>query len=112
LEDRTVPASRSYSSYLPGPAYAITVDSAGEAFVTGAYNGSAYVARLNAAGTGVLYLTSLGSSGSSTAGGITLDSAGNAYVVGWTTSTNFPTTSNAAFKASAAFRGAIPRLAL
>jgi hypothetical protein len=109
LEDRLVPASLSYSSYLPGPAYAVAVNSAGEAFVTGATStnaygtGSAYVARLNAAGTGVAYLTYLGGSGYSTAGGIALDGAGNAYVVGWTNSTTFPTTSNAAFSASAAF---------
>jgi hypothetical protein len=109
LEDRLVPASLSYASYLPGPAYAIAVDSAGEAFVAGATSpnvygtGPAYVARLNAAGTGVAYLTYLSSTGYSTAGGIALDSAGDAYVIGWTNSTTFPTTANAAFPASAAF---------
>src|SRR5438132_135998 len=96
LEDRTVPAALSYSSYLPGPAFAIAVDSAGEAFVAGTTSldifsgsGSAYVAKLNA--TGLLYLTYLGSNGHNMAGGIALDSAGNAYVSGWTSSTNFPT---------------------
>jgi hypothetical protein len=114
LEDRCLLSgapSVAYSSYLPAPAFAVAVDSAGEAFVTGATstaaagnpnppgNSSAYVARLNAAGTGLLYLTYLGSNGYSTAGGIALDSAGDAYVVGWTTSTTFPTTANAAYPA-------------
>src|SRR4029077_7547340 len=58
LEDRcllSVP-SLSFSSYLPGAAYAVAVDGAGEAFVAGTGgNGLAYVARLNASGTAPAY---------------------------------------------------------
>jgi hypothetical protein len=106
LENRRVPASLSYSSYLPSTAYAIAVDSSGEAFMAGsATNGGAYVARLNSSGTALAYLTDLGSGGSSNATGIALDSLGDAYVTGWTNSNSYPTTGNAAFQSGAAFPG-------
>src|SRR5580704_13662061 len=83
LEDRCLLSAPSlgYSSYLPATAYAVAVDSAGEAFVAG--NG--YVAKLNAAGTAAAYVTSLTGSGNVT--GIALDSSGDAYVTGYTGST-------------------------
>jgi len=60
--------------------------SAPDAFVTG----------FAAVGTNLalLYSTFLGSSNAEQAAGIAADAAGNAYVVGWTTSTNFPSTTN------------------
>jgi hypothetical protein len=98
-------------------AQAIAVDSSGEAYVTGytwssdfpvsdtafqsrfagsATVSNAFVTRLNAAGTGLVYSTYLGGSGSSTTGdygnGIVLDSAGDAFVAGTTSSSNFPVT--------------------
>ncbi len=91
LEDRAVPAALTYSTYLPGTAYASAVDSAGDIYVTGSGD---FVAKLNPTGTTVLYSTTLGSGGTAPAGiGIAVDSAGDAYVIG--TSTGVPTTPNA-----------------
>jgi hypothetical protein len=103
-----------YSTYLGGnnrdDGYGIAVDSAGNAYVTGitqstnfpttsgafqvAFGGGtddAFVTKLNATGTSLLYSTYLGGSGSDEGlGNIVVDGAGNAYVTGWVTSTNFP----------------------
>jgi hypothetical protein len=51
----------------------------------------AFVTKLNATGTALVYSTYLGGSGLDGASGIALDSSGNAYVTGWTRSTDFPT---------------------
>ncbi len=101
-----------YSTYLGGTgddeAHAVAVDAAGNAYVTGftasanfptvgpnqATNGGgedAFVAKLNAAGSALVYSTYLGGSSDDEAYGVAVDGAGNAYVVGWTLSTNFPT---------------------
>jgi len=93
-----------YSTFLGGTssdyAYGVTVDSAGNAFITGSTNSSGFpttagaydtqpnggaagfVTRLNAAGTALLYSTFLGSSSSDHAYGIAATDAGRAYVVG------------------------------
>lgn len=55
----------------------------------------AFVAKLNSAGTALVYATYLGGSSYDGAGSIGVDSAGSAYVTGITDSTNFPTTANA-----------------
>ena len=100
-----------YSTYLGGIGsdygYGIAVDSSGNAYVTGfaswdfptanpvpaAYGGGgdAFVLKLNASGSALLYSTHLGGSDSDLGSGIAVDSAGNAYVTGYTWSTNFPT---------------------
>ena len=51
----------------------------------------AFVAKLNPAGTALVYSTYLGGSSVDYGYGIAVDSAGNAYVVGNTASTDFPT---------------------
>ena len=52
--------------------------------------------KLNPTGTGLLYSTYLGGSGSDDRGyGIAVDTSGNAYVTGRTDSTNFPDTAGA-----------------
>jgi uncharacterized repeat protein (TIGR01451 family) len=109
-----------FSTYLGGSAYAngqgITLDSAGNAYVTGDtgavdfpttagafqrnYNGTsgspnAFVSKLNPSGSALVYSTYLGGGGVDHAVAISVDSAGNAYVTGNTTSTNFPTTAGA-----------------
>ena len=100
-----------YSTYLGGSkfdsAFGIAVDSTGHAYVTGQTSSSnfpkttsrvfagvddVFVAKLNAAGTGLLYSTYLGGSGNDKGSAIGVDGFGNAYVTGTTSSLNFPTT--------------------
>jgi hypothetical protein len=107
-----------YSTYLGGTGAddgnAIAVDASGSAYVAGntnstdfplvnpfqstnyaSANGSttptAFVAKLNAQGTGLKYSSYLGGSGGDVANGIAVDNAGEAFVTGWTASTDFPT---------------------
>ena len=103
-----------YSTYLGGSGYenvyGIAVDGSGAAYVTGyttstnfpmqsPFQGSsagtpdAFVAKLNATGSGLIYSTYLGGSGTDLGFGIAVDGSGAAYVTGSTTSTNFPTQS-------------------
>jgi hypothetical protein len=105
-----------YSTFLSGSSGSvgegIAVDAAGSAYVTGeggpsfpttpgafqtTYGGNldAFVTRLNATGTGVVYSTFVGGSSEDRGDGIALDAAGNAYVTGQTSSGNFPTTPGA-----------------
>jgi hypothetical protein len=51
----------------------------------------AFVAKLNAAGSALVYSTYLGGNSLDYGFGIAVDSAGNAYVRGWTESPDFPT---------------------
>ncbi len=106
-----------YAGYIGGSGsdvgYGIAVDSAGNAYVTGytasteasfpvtvgpdqTFNGDvdAFVAKVNAAGTALVYAGYIGGSGYEQGNGIAVDSAGNAYVVGDTRSTeeSFPVT--------------------
>ena len=99
-----------YSTYLGGgcddSARDIAVDAAGNAFVTGRFNGGlcyaesvgALVAKLDPAG-GLVYASVLGGSlaDSSVGQAIAVDAAGHAYVTGITTSAShdFPTTPGA-----------------
>jgi hypothetical protein len=55
----------------------------------------AFVAKISADGSTLLYSTYLGGEERDVANGIAVDNFGNAYVVGATTSTLFPTTTNA-----------------
>jgi uncharacterized protein (TIGR03437 family) len=57
--------------------------------------GDAFVAKLNPAGTALVYATYLGGSGDDFATSIAVDASGNAYVVGATQSANFPTSTGA-----------------
>jgi hypothetical protein len=105
-----------YSTYLGGSgqdqAYGIAADSAGNAYVTGGTNSTdfpvtpgafqtvchgfdAFVAKLNASGSALVYSTYLGGSGGDGGSGIAVDSAGNVYVTGGTSSTDFPVTPGA-----------------
>jgi hypothetical protein len=103
-----------YSTYLGGgSSTAIAVDSSGNAYVTGstsstsfpstagafqttpAGQGDAFVMKLLPGGSGLAYSTFLGGNATDVANGIAVDSSGNAYVTGFTTSTNWPTTSGA-----------------
>ncbi len=101
-----------YSTYLGGSGHdsgnAIAVDAAGNAYIAGdtystnlpvmnALQGSnsgrqdAFVAKLNATGSSLVWSTYLGGYGDERAAALALDLAGNVYLTGGTTSTNFPT---------------------
>ena len=110
----------SYSTYLGGtsdehnPRVSIAVDGAGNAYITGDTDSTAFpttagafqtangggfsdavVTKLNAAGSSLVYSTYIGGSGSEFPGDIAVDTAGNAYITGITDSPDFPTTSGA-----------------
>jgi hypothetical protein len=100
-----------YSTYLGGSdfdwANGIAVDSQGNAYVTGQAESSdfptvnalqpssgggfdAFITKINAGGSGIVYSTYLGGSGTDGGIGIAVDSAQNAYVTGFSASSNFP----------------------
>jgi len=109
-----------YSTYLGGSsngatARGVAIDSGGNAYITGSTtsvdfpttagafqtvnvtggrgNGVAFVSKINATGTALVYSTYLGgTSTEDSANGIAVDAAGNAYVTGITASGDFPTT--------------------
>lgn len=54
-----------------------------------------FVFKLNSTASSLIYSTFFGGSGNDYGQSLGIDSSGNAYVVGYTTSTNFPTTSGA-----------------
>lgn len=101
-----------FSTYLGGSnsdqALGVTLDAAGNVYVTGSTQSSdfplqsaaqvtlggssdAFVTELNPAGNQYVYSTFLGGSASDQANGIAVDSTGAAYVAGVTSSNNFPT---------------------
>jgi hypothetical protein len=118
-----------YSTYLGGSGgdsgNAIAVDAAGEAYVVGQAGSAdfpvtpgafqttnlfsnAFITKLNATGTALVYSTYLGGSGGlvnfsptllqsagDQANGLAVDSSGNVYVAGSTASSNFPVTQDA-----------------
>jgi len=101
-----------YSTFLGGSGFewfagGIAVDDAGNTYVSGmtdstdfpvrnpiqpAYAGlrDAFVTKINAAGSDLVYSTYLGGSAYDAGDGIAVDAAGNAYVSGRTESTDFP----------------------
>ena len=111
-----------YATYLGGSEkdviHVIAVDRNGYAYVTGVTRSNdfpatseafqatlsgeqdAFVAKLDTRGTGLVYATYLGGSGSEAGHGIAVDENGNAWVTGWTTSSDFPLVPNALRKAS------------
>jgi hypothetical protein len=98
-----------YSACISGgTADAIAVDSFGNAYVTGYTassalttvnplqaslhgNQNAFVSKMNASGSALVYSTYLGGSDTDGASAIAVDSFGNAYVAGYTNSADFPT---------------------
>jgi hypothetical protein len=104
-------ASLVYSTYLGGTstdqAEGLAVDASGNAYVTGSTSSAdfptanpfqpvlaiedAFVAKLNAAGSTLLYSTYLGGSSDDNGAAIAVDASGSAYVTGYTSSTDFPT---------------------
>jgi hypothetical protein len=107
-----------YSTFLGGSGNGfgngIAVDASGSAYVTGAIDSSgfpitpgavqatygggeydAYLSKLDAAGSVLVYSTYLGGSGWDLGRGIAVDASGNVYVTGVTESSNFLTTPGA-----------------
>ena len=106
-----------YSTYIGGSnddiGNSIAVDSAGNAYITGITKsadfptaspinkdysggsnyGDAFVAKINASGSALVYSTYLGGSNDDIGNGIAVDSLGNAYITGMTKSDDFPTAS-------------------
>jgi hypothetical protein len=76
-----------FSSNFPTTTGALQTSSGGGA--------DAFVSKLNATGTALLYSTFLGGSSTDQGTGIAVDGSGNAYVTGFTLSSNFPTTTGA-----------------
>ena len=102
-----------YSTYLSGSVkdklHGLAVDPNGNAYVTGGTQSSdfpatsgafqttlagpsnAFVSKLNATGSALVYSTFLGGSAGDAASSIAIDSSGDAYITGGATSHNFPT---------------------
>ncbi len=115
----TVAGTRAYSTYLGGTGdelgEAIAVDAAGNAYVSmrtastnfpvtaGAFdtsynggNSDVGVAKINPAGSALVYATYLGGSNVEASAGLRIDAGGCVFVAGSTQSTNFPTIAGAA----------------
>lgn len=101
-----------FATYIGGAgndsAYGIALDSSGNIFIAGSTHSTdlpvnhafqstllgsedAFLSKLNANGTQLLYSTYLGGSGFDSARGLVLDTSGRALVTGVTNSPNFPT---------------------
>src|SRR4029450_11335585 len=112
----------SYSTFLGGngvdDARSIATDSTGSVYITGSTTSTnfpgvgaiqsfpcnldtfvdtsdAFVMKLNASGTALLYSTYLGGADDDVSNNIAVDAAGNAIIAGWTASLSFPTTAGA-----------------
>ena len=107
-----------YSSYVGGSEFeggvGIAVDGAGSAYVTGITHSpdfpttvgaaqptsgggpsDAFVTKLNATGSALVFSTYLGGSATEVGDGIAVDELGNAFAMGHTYSPDFPTTAGA-----------------
>ena len=112
-----------YSTFLGGSDWevglSIALDSSNRAYVTGETNSTsfpvtagafnrthgggganvdAFVTKLNATGTGLVYSTFLGGGNMEQGNSIKVDSSGDAFVAGRTSSTDFPVTPDARFR--------------
>ncbi|MGO8836867.1 MAG: beta strand repeat-containing protein [Limisphaerales bacterium] len=83
--------------YTNGPDFS-TLGAFQTNYAGGKLTGDAFVAKLNNAGTNIIYLTYLGGSADDGAFSLALDAAGDVYVTGFTDSPDFPTTTNAPYR--------------
>ena len=106
-----------YSTYLGGDGNdegnAIAIDASGDAFITGSASSddfpttagafqttlqgetNAFVTKLSADGSALIYSTYIGGDGDDAGNGIAVNAAGDAYITGTSGSDQFPTTANA-----------------
>jgi hypothetical protein len=115
----TYPGGSAADGDFDGGGGNIAIDAAGNAYVTGhttasdfpttqgAFQtvcggcspagvvGDAFVTKLNLTGSALVYSTFLGGGSDEGGNGIAIDASGNAYISGSTTSSNFPTTTDA-----------------
>jgi len=105
-----------YSTYLGGSSRdgshgVIAVDDSGNAYISGGTEsndfptasaiyerhaggtGDAFITKIDASGSSLIYSTYLGGSGFDRVNGIAVDTGGSAYIAGFTNSTDFPTVS-------------------
>ena len=73
-------------------------------FNGGKFNGDGFVAKLSNDASNLVYFTYIGGSEDDGVLDLALDTSGNPYITGFTDSTNFPTTANAAFPRIRGFR--------
>ena len=96
---RSKNSAASWSHVGPGrnqiTALAVDPTSAGEVYAAAPVYYDAFVAKINPAGSELVYSTFLGGTYSDSAYGIALDSGGDVFVAGATQSPDFPTTSGA-----------------
>src|SRR5262249_31086635 len=106
-----------YSTYFgdtsTDQANSVAVDADGNAYITGVTTSTGvlvvnplqstnaglsdgFVLKLDPTGTNVVYSTFFGGSANDAGHSIAVDAAGNAYITGFTSSTNFPVSANAA----------------
>jgi hypothetical protein len=77
------------------PSQLVFSQTSGQVFALTAVSTTSWVAKLNAAGTALVYSTFLGGSGGGYFGTVATDQAQNAFVTGYTYSSDFPISANA-----------------
>lgn len=84
--------------------WAFPLAGADTTFNGGRFNGDAFVAKLSNDASSLIYFTYIGGSEDDGALDLALDTSGNPYITGFTDSTNFPVSNNAAFPRIRGFR--------
>src|SRR5437016_2944333 len=92
-----IPVDASFNAYVSGVTSSIDFPTVNPIQASSGGSFDVFVTKVNPAGSGLVYSTYLGGSGFDEGTGIAVDSlpTPNAYVVGFTSSTNFPTTMGA-----------------
>lgn len=92
LSKQAVSKKKDQDEFMQGSPFS-TPGAIQEEFAGGKITGDGFVARFDATGTNLIYLTYLGGSADDFVASVTVDAAGNAFVTGFTDSPDFPTQS-------------------